>query len=294
VSLVEVYRSAARGDCDERALVLQAVGIPSQVGWDGREWLVAVDEAVVHEALAQIARYERENPRGRRVVLEIPSHPHAWIGSAAYAAVLLCVGYFAGLGAFGVDWLQSGALSSEGLRAGEAWRAVTAQTLHLDVAHLLANLGFGTIFGLFAGQLLGPGIAWVSVLVAATLANLLNALLRPEASFSVGASTTVFATLGLLSAFAWRRRAGVGERWAYRWAPLVAGIALLAFTGAGGERTDVLAHLTGFVAGLLAGWLHAGQDVARYSASRASQWIAGVAALAVVALSWTLALLVPA
>jgi membrane associated rhomboid family serine protease len=154
---------------------------------------------------------------------------------------MLLVGYLAGRAAFGYDWLDAGALLTGATRAGEFWRAVTALTLHLDVGHLLANLGFGTVFGLLAGQLLGPGVAWASVLAAAATANLLNAFIQPVTHSSVGASTAVFATLGLLSAYAWRKRAGQGDRWAYRWAPLVAGVILLGFTGAGGERTDVLA-----------------------------------------------------
>ncbi len=64
----------------------------------------------------------------------------------------------------------------------------------------------------------------------------------------------VFALLGLLAAYAWRRRADSGERWAYRWAPLIAGVFLLGFTGVGGENTDVLAHLTGFITGSATGW----------------------------------------
>ena len=111
-------------------------------------------------------------------------------------------------GAFNADWLDAGALRSGAVRAGEVWRAVTALTLHLDVGHMLSNLGFGTVFGLLAGQLLGPGVAWASVLAAAASANLLNAWLQPEVHSSVGASTAVFATLGLLAAYAWRRRSG--------------------------------------------------------------------------------------
>jgi MYXO-CTERM domain-containing protein len=112
-------------------------------------------------------------------------------------------------------------------------------------------------------------------------------MLQPAAHSSVGASTAVFATLGLLAAYAWRRRRDEGDRWAYRWAPLVAGVILLGFTGAGGERTDVLAHLTGFAAGLLAGVAHAALRVPR---GRAVQATSGIAALAVLALAWWRAL----
>jgi membrane associated rhomboid family serine protease len=201
--------------------------------------------------------------------------------------VLLGVGYLAGSLALGVDWLDAGALDAAPTRGGESWRAVTALTLHLDVGHLLANLGFGTVFGLLAGQLLGPGVAWASVLAAAAAANLFNSFIQPATHSSVGASTAVFATLGLLAAYAWRRRHDQGDRWAYRWAPLVAGVILLGFTGAGGERTDVLAHLTGFAMGALAGVAHARWRVPR---GALAQCVAGLSALAAIAGAWVLAL----
>jgi hypothetical protein len=91
----------------------------------------------------------------------------------------------------------------------------------------------------------------------------------------------------MLAAYAWRQRASDGGRWAYRWAPLVAGIILLGFTGAGGERTDVLAHLTGFAMGALAGVAHAAWRCPR---GRAAQAVAGLAALLVIAGAWVIAL----
>jgi hypothetical protein len=97
----------------------------------------------------------------------------------------------------------------------------------------------------------------------------------------------VFATLGLLAAYAWRRRRGESDRWAYRWAPLVAGVILLGFTGAGGERTDVLAHLTGFAMGALAGVVHAAFPVPR---GPVAQWVSGVLAIGVLVVAWALAL----
>lgn len=285
--IVEIFRSFWRGACEERGFVLHAVGIPSQVVWLGRAWALIVPAAQQAAALAHLEHYERENPPRRRPAPPEPLHRGAWLGSAAYAAVLLLVGYLAGGLAFDADWLDAGALVAGPTRGGEFWRAVTALTLHLDVGHLLANLGFGTVFGLLAGQLLGAGVAWATVLVAASAANLLNAFVQPASHSSVGASTAVFATLGLLAAYSWRRRRDPGDRWAYRWAPLVAGVILLGFTGAGGERTDVLAHLTGFAMGALAGLAHATVRVPR---GRLAQGLAGLGAAALLVTSWAVAL----
>jgi MYXO-CTERM domain-containing protein len=287
VEVVEIFRSFWRSACEERSFVLHAVGIDSQVAWLGRTWTLVVPAAQLAAALAQLEQYERENPPRRRPADPEPLHGGAWIGSAAYAAVILWVGYLAGDLALGADWLDAGALVAGPTRAGEFWRAVTALTLHLDVGHLLANLGFGAVFGLLAGQLLGTGVAWGTVLVAASAANLLNAFVQPASHSSVGASTAVFATLGLLAAYAWRRRRNEGDRWAYRWAPLIAGVILLGFTGAGGERTDVLAHLTGFATGALAGVAHATWRVPR---GAIAQFAAGSMALLAIAGAWALAL----
>lgn len=283
----EVFRSFWRSACEERGFVLHAVGIGSVVAWAGRSWVVLVATTDHEAAVAQLERYERENPPRAAPSAPDELHPGAWTGSLVYAIVLLAVGYLAGNLAFGADWLGIGSLIGGATRAGEWWRGVTALTLHLDVGHLLANLGFGTVFGLLAGQLLGAGVAWATVLTAATAANLLNAFVQPATHASVGASTAVFATLGLLAAYGWRRRRDAGDRWAYRWAPLIAGVFLLAFTGAGGERTDVLAHLTGFAMGTLAGIAHATWRIPR---SAVVQVGAAVASLVVITCAWIVAL----
>jgi membrane associated rhomboid family serine protease len=253
----------------------------------GPSWSLVVTADVAQAAVQQLRRYERENPPLRRFVRPQGTHPNAWAGAATYACVLLIVAYLAGRKSFAVDWLDAGVLDTLAVRSGEAWRAVTALTLHFDVAHLLGNLGFGMFFGWLASQLLGPGIAWGAAVAAGTAANLLNAGVQPASHVSAGASTVVFAMLGLLAAYAWRRRAGDGERRAYRWSPLIAGIFLLAFTGAGGERTDVLAHLTGFFMGAVAGALLARQP---RIAGAAAQWAAGLATLLAIAAAWTIAL----
>lgn len=267
--------------------MLHAVGIASQLASDGRDWLLLVQAPDARAAAAQLRRYDFENPPRRRPAEPEPPHRGAWLGALGYACVILLVGFLAGANAFNSDWLDSGALLTGAVHQGELYRAVTSLTLHLDVGHLLANLGFGTVFGLLAGQILGPGIAWASVLAAAAAANLLNALIEPEMHASVGASTAVFATLGLMAGFEWRRRSIAPERRAWRWAPLFAGVFLLAFTGAGGENTDVLAHLTGFAMGAAAGAAHATWRAPR---GAAAQLLAGLASLAAVAGAWVLAI----
>src|SRR6202007_2817409 len=96
-----------------------------------------------------------------------------------------------------------------------------------------------------AARQMGVGTAWFLTVTAAALANLLEGLLGPPEHRAVGASTAVFAALGAMSAYSWRERFALPQRWARRWGPLVAGVILLGWTGSGGGGADVIAHPPG-------------------------------------------------
>ena len=279
----------SRAACAEAALVLEAKGLafevtPLEAGWS---LLVAPDRAAA--AREELARYAEERSVVRVRLPALIPHDGAGAGVAIFVLVLLIVAYCAGIHSFGVDWLAAGSLNSRPGGAGEWWRAVTALTLHLDQEHLLGNLLFGAVFGALAGRAFGPGIAWASILASGALADYLDMLISPPDHRAVGASTAVFAALGLLSGFAWRQRLTLKEQLRYRWAPLVAGVSLLALLGAGAERVDVLGHSLGFATGLALGWSFARLGVPR-SRGRGAQLAAGAAALALVLGSWILAL----
>jgi len=272
------------------SLVLTAVGIGHlrEVTPEGEElWVDAADQA---RAAAELGRYLRENHERPATPVHFPRYRHAAWGIVAYAAVLVGVTGAALYRLFDRNWVNRGVLEIALLRDAEWWRAFTALTLHADLGHLLANLAFGMLFAYPASQFVGVGVAWLAIVLGAGAANVVDMALHPPEHSILGASTAVFTALGLTSAFTWRRRATGSLTWMQRLAPLVAGIALLAFTGTGGERTDVLAHLLGFVAGVGLGFglAHArlpppGQAV--------PQWIAGGLAVAVLATAWTAALL---
>jgi membrane associated rhomboid family serine protease len=290
MAFVEVYRSYRRADCDERALVLAAVGVASELVSLDDGFALLVPEESITTAATHLKDYGEESFSRQPEPGPMSSHPGAWLGSAGYAVVLVSVAHCAVADFLGFDWFSSGELVAGLLRNGELWRMVTALTLHADFAHLTTNLGFGMLFGYLAGQLFGPGIAWASILAAGAFGNLFDALLMPATHRAIGASTAVFATLGLVAAYSWRRRSGRSALWPYRWAPLIAAVALLALIGAGGEHTDVLAHLTGFFAGTLLGAVYGSLSVFR-SGRALPQLLAGASALGVVVGAWVWALI---
>lgn len=289
MALVEVYRSHRRTDCNERALVLAAIGVASELVSVSGGFALLVPEDSVTTAVTELKDFSEESFSRRPEPGPISPHPDAWLGSAGYAVVLAIVTYCAAGGLLGFDWFSSGELVPGLLRNGELWRVVTALTLHADFSHLIANLGFGILFGYLAGQLLGPGIAWASIVAAGALGNFLDALLMPPTHIAIGASTAVFATLGLVAAYSWRRRSGRGASWPYRWTPLVAAVALLALLGTGGKHTDVLGHLTGFFAGTVLGVVYGTLSFPR-SGRPPAQLLAAASTLAVIVGAWVVAL----
>ncbi|MBN1237075.1 MAG: rhomboid family intramembrane serine protease [Gammaproteobacteria bacterium] len=280
---VVVARSRSEPQCAELSLVLTASGIEHwRTSAAHGEWLLVVPAAEARRAVAELEAYRAEHARPVEPPPPVPEHRHPWVGVGAYAALLMLVATFAKQYAFGLEWLAAGRLAAGQLLAGEWWRSVTALTLHVDTGHLASNLGFGAFFGYFIGRYFGPGVGWFAILASGTLGNVLNAVIQSPDHRSIGASTAVFGALGLLTAHAWRR--GVAQTsWRARVAPLAAGIGLLAFTGTGGENTDIFAHLTGFAAGFGIG---AGLARTRVPQALAAQAAFGAAAVGVVVLAW--------
>ncbi len=284
-----VFRSADRKSSAERALVLQALGIPGELTHDEAGWMLRVPEACATRAIRELAAFTQENagwPKQPRPLLRLAPGVH---GVVAYAALLLLIAWCQAHDFLAFDWLQAGRTHARSIMNGELWRSVTALTLHLDMGHLFGNLFFGALFGLFIGQFVGSGVAWLGILLAGAAGNLVNAWLQQPWHSSAGASTAVFAALGMLSAYVWRRRGDFDERWPVRWAPIMAGVALLAYTGAGGERTDIGAHLTGFICGLGSGVLFGSLSQLIFR-SKILQVGAGLLALTLVIGAWMLAL----
>jgi membrane associated rhomboid family serine protease len=288
-----MFESTHAALCNEQALVLAAKQIPHRVVHDSAGFILIVPAEQSIAAGRELRLYADENPPSVPRPVSIAERHNAAPGIAAYVIVLCAVAWLAGGNALGTDWYTAGRIDGSLIRAGEAWRLVTALTLHGDLAHLVGNLVFGTLFGFFAGRLFGSGVAWFTILACAAAGNLLNTLLLASMHRSIGASTAVFAALGAVAGYVWHARLMAQERWVFRLGPVVGGIALLAYTGMGGgdaeRNVDVGAHVMGFVCGFAGGMLLV--HLMPRLHERRAQLTAGFAALLVLVLAWSGALL---
>jgi membrane associated rhomboid family serine protease len=267
--LVEVGTYPTRRAGLERCLVVLAMGLPCWLVPDTDGLRLLVDAAEADDVREQLRRFEREN------VAWPPAYGLAGYFGGSSAArsrriplpKLFLVPLLWALAVTGVFYLQNrwpGRLERWGVLDGRAvfsrhlqlWRPATALFLHADASHLLSNLIPG-LFA-FAAVLSAFGLARGTVLlaIAAFLGNLaVGALHAVAGDTSLGASTGIFAAIGLLAGKAIRLAAAEGGRgrWRLIFPPFAAGLTLLGLYGAGGVETDVAAHATGFAAGCLIG-----------------------------------------
>jgi len=211
----------------------------------GGTWVLVVDPALVYRAYEEMNRYRRS--AARRAASRPRKNPSAAPCSGPWS---ICRSYCS------LRTAPASACSAPiGCRSALSTRARGASgggtdciDPALDQEHLL---------GIYCSECcrdrrrppIGAGGAWASILGAGAIANYMEILISPPAHRAVGASTAVFAALGLLAGLAWRQRLTLRERRWYRWAPIISGVCLLTLLGAGSGHVDVLGHALGFLCG---------------------------------------------
>ena len=285
-----VFKTKDRQSCGVPQLVLASAGISSELfkrdGW----WVIVVAADDGAAALDELRLHQKDNAdQTPRRLPRIPVFSGAMGGVGVYALVTSLLTFCDLFAAYQWPWRVQGRMQAGEVMAGEWWRIFTALTLHADLHHLLSNLAFGGLFGLLAGRILGGGVAWFSIVLAGAIGNAINALARDPEHSSIGASTAVFAALGILVAHALRPRSNSTENAFKRWRPLIGGVLLLAFVGVGGERTDVGAHVAGFFSGVVIGWI-ACRIPDRLLAHQTFQTVASALAFLLIAIAWSIAI----
>jgi rhomboid protease GluP len=255
-----VYGTFAAGS--EHGLVVLAMGESYWLLASGDEYRLLVEPHLAAAVREQLGRFDRESRRWPPApILDEPALPHFELLLPLGWATLV-LGLFLGQ-AVHPDWTVRGALDGNALfQYGEWWRPFTALFLHGSGDHVIANAVSGllvfsavlTTFGRWRGALL-LGLA------SFTANTAVAALHFPEPYRSLGASTAIFAGVGLLTGRAARlvARSTHPHRWRLLFVPLAAGLTVLALYGAGGlhESVDVGAHVAGFAMGGVAGFVAA-------------------------------------
>ncbi len=289
--LVEVGRYARLSQAKERALVVSAMELPHWIVREGRAFTLRVEPPAQAQVAQELEKFEIEQTQ-RVISVEEPPLPKIETLSLYVAAWFLGTCWFA-QNVMPPGWQAKGeAVSRLIVRDGEWWRALTALVLHGDTLHLVVNLVSGLLFSAFVLPRFGTGITWLLIALSGFFGNLANACFYQSTSHnSIGSSTAVFGALGLLvSSDFIARFASPTTR--SRWQlvlPVGAGLALLAYLGVGEEEqshTDYMAHLWGFIAGLLLGGVAAVWRVREWVGTAAQRSLALVAPLLILGAWW--------
>jgi membrane associated rhomboid family serine protease len=273
----------SRREAMDWSLVLVSQGIEAMIDFNEVEgWGLVVAAQEVARARAVLELYQAENRRWpwRRQVSS-GGVLFDW-GSVAW---VLVVGLF--------YWLQThasagfrevGLMDAVAVSAGEWWRLFTAIFLHADLGHFAMNASIGFfLLGLTMGNF-GTGFGLLAAYLAGAGGNVATWLVFSEHR-SLGASGMVMGCVGLLAAQS--LVFGRWSSWKFAFGGVAAGVLLFALLGLD-PGADVLAHLGGFVSGLLLGGLL--RWAPRLCRNSVANVVAGIAFCGLVILPWWLAL----
>lgn len=272
------------------SLVLSASGITHRIQYISSDHIeIYVNTRQKERALYEISAYDLENKDWPPSVQTDNFAPTFRAMSSMVIGILVFIYGITGDWHHESIWFQKGGGDSAAiLNNFEFYRLVTPLTLHADVVHLLGNCFLGGILLHYFLHLTGNGIGLFTMLVTATIANLINVVLHGPGHLFVGFSTAVFSIIGMLCTISFIMRT---NRFTFHFfMPVMSGLAFLAFLGSSGERTDLGAHLFGLLCGLISGNF---VRLPIFSSLRSSffiQSILGILTFAIFFLCWFLAL----
>lgn len=268
----------------EYSLLLDSLSIPNNALFRWNSWQIEVDFSDYEKAKSEIAAYEKSG-RIEKVHNKFAHIRFQKVDWACFCATLIL------LAAFHVfiyefdhlELIKAGRSSAAAITEGEFFRAVTALTLHGDYKHLFSNIFFGGIVLWALSTMTGTGFALLFALFTGFAGNVMNAFFYGSAHNSIGASTSVFGIIGVLAGLQFFD--SFREKKLGRWIPFGAALGLLAMLGSS-EKSDVLAHLFGFVAGLPAGTVFGALFSKRSIPGKIAQNIAAILFISVIFACW--------
>ena len=247
VALLEARSQAQALDW---SLVLISQGIESVIArreMDGA-WTLEVAAEDWTRATEAITAYEQENATPWRQELKWTGMLFDGRAVLWFAALVLFHGYG---GISQMDLKSLGVVDRSAVLHGEWWRVFTAVTLHADIAHLAANVTTGIVFLGVAMGCFGAGNAVLLSFLGGALGNLATVATHDAPFRSLGASGMVMASLGLITAHSFSL-ARHEKRVIWIGRGVIAGCLLVVLLGFS-PKSDVVAHVGGFVSGVVLG-----------------------------------------
>lgn len=235
------------------SLVLASQGIEAVIeraSDDETRWVLLVPPQELERAESSIRLYRAEN-RGWSWRQELPGADLElhW-GSIVFCVVLVL---FHSISTYQAPQLvERGMMDSAQVQAGQWWRLFTPIYLHDDLAHLMANVTFGIIVLGLSMARFGAGVALLTAFLAGAFGNVGGLILTTHPYKGLGASGMMMGALGLLaihSIHLWRTSRKAAR---YVTSGVAAGLLIFVLFGVS-PNSDVLAHLGGFIAGILLG-----------------------------------------
>jgi rhomboid protease GluP len=248
-------RARSKRQAEEWSLALLSQGIESTLVQDPeRGWGLVVTAERGREAESILALYRREN---RRWVWRRPLRSRTMLyhwGALVWCLLVVFVEVWSRAGGAAVR--EAGVMHNASVWAGEWWRLFTATTMHGDLGHLMGNVCFGGLLLGLAMARWGAGAAILAVWMAGAMGNVAALWIYGMDHRGLGASGMVMGALGLLAAAPWQRQAGEPIPWRDIIRGAVGGVMLFVLLGLN-PASDTVAHLGGFVGGLMWGLVFA-------------------------------------
>jgi len=250
-----LFENLAQDQVDTYGLVLDAYDLPYSTIRSGIGWKILVDETNHDRALGLIEQYLEENQHN-----SLPDAQEAKTYQRTYSGIwvsliLMACSITVNMSGNVDKIVREYGASAYNILNGEIYRTVTALMLHSNYPHLAGNMVGIAVFGTAVCNITGAGVGWLMILLTGILGNLANAALFRYGHISIGASTSVFGAVGILSAYQLSRKIRIAGQRMKAWLPLAGGLALLGLLGSS-KHSDLTAHLFGFIAGILLGLIY--------------------------------------
>jgi rhomboid protease GluP len=264
--VIPVRRTFTRARAEELLFVLESVGIAAWVRHDPvgalGPYLIEVSG---YQAAAEAERQLRELDDERDVErskaeLPPPVEPTVGANAGAYWIVGLILANaltfwaleHSGGSEHHPTLLTFGAIRTPLVLAGQWWRLITAEFLHIGARHLLGNMLLLGVLGALTLRMWGPGRLLFIYVISGLFGNVAGLLFGSAVALKAGASGAILGLMGALAGQRLRQLLHPRSSSRYRaWHILAMLVAFYGFVVGVRPQSDHVAHVGGLVAGAL-------------------------------------------